>query len=54
MILAYNKIIIKKSSYGTHGRPMHSKKTCSHTSWFWLLELARSFKFLMIYNIKLV
>ncbi len=47
LVLAYNEITILKSSYGTLGRPMHSKENTSHGPWFWLLEMVILFKFLV-------
>ncbi len=54
LVLAYNEITILKSSYGTLGRPIDSKKNTSHRPWFWLPEVIILFEFLMINNIKLI
>lgn len=41
LFLRYNKIIIKKSSYVSFGRPIDSKENSSHVSWFWLLKVVK-------------
>ncbi|BET34710.1 hypothetical protein wCIFem_11600 [Wolbachia pipientis] len=53
LVLAYNEITILKSSYGTLGRPIHSKTNSSHTADFerrkWLYYL----NLLTLYTVKL-
>ncbi len=53
VVLAYSKITIIKSSYVSHGRPIHSKTNSSHTADFerrkWLYYL----NLLTLYTVKL-
>ena len=37
-----------------HSRPTHSKTKNSRSPWFWALEMVVLFKFLEIYNTKLI
>ncbi|WP_019236596.1 hypothetical protein [Wolbachia pipientis] len=54
VVLAYSKITIIKSSYVSHGRPIHPKTNSSHGPWFWLLEVVVFFKFLAIFIPRLI